>query len=178
MSLIRRSVDTYKGWPKWGRIAAPVTVAFIGIGALSGGAQDAETQKGQVEAEDSTTTTEAPGTTTTEAPATTTTEAPSTTTSQAPSTTVTTAKPVTTTTAKPAPPKPVTTTTTKPVTTTAPPTTAPPTTAPPTTAPPASEVYYANCDAARAAGVAPIYRGQPGYRAGLDRDNDGIACDA
>ncbi|WP_216638603.1 excalibur calcium-binding domain-containing protein [Mycobacterium colombiense] len=24
---------------------------------------------------------------------------------------------------------------------------------------------------------APIYRGQPGYRSGLDRDNDGIACE-
>lgn len=23
----------------------------------------------------------------------------------------------------------------------------------------------------------PIYSGQPGYRAGLDRDNDGTACD-
>ncbi|MFI6938539.1 excalibur calcium-binding domain-containing protein [Streptomyces sp. NPDC050418] len=27
------------------------------------------------------------------------------------------------------------------------------------------------------AGAAPIYRGQPGYRSGLDRDGDGIACD-
>ncbi|WP_406057867.1 excalibur calcium-binding domain-containing protein [Streptomyces sp. NBC_01077] len=37
--------------------------------------------------------------------------------------------------------------------------------------------YYKNCDAVRAAGKAPIYRGQPGYRSGLDRDNDGKACD-
>ena len=37
--------------------------------------------------------------------------------------------------------------------------------------------YYANCTDAKAAGAAPIYSGQPGYRAGLDRDNDGIACD-
>lgn len=37
--------------------------------------------------------------------------------------------------------------------------------------------YYARCDDARAAGVAPIYRGQPGYREGLDRDSDGIACE-
>ncbi|UKA63785.1 excalibur calcium-binding domain-containing protein [Arthrobacter sp. FW306-04-A] len=44
--------------------------------------------------------------------------------------------------------------------------------------PPApSSVYYANCTAARAAGAAPIYRGQPGYRPALDRDNDGIACE-
>lgn len=38
-------------------------------------------------------------------------------------------------------------------------------------------VYYPNCDAARAAGAAPIRAGQPGYRAGLDRDGDGIACE-
>ena len=38
-------------------------------------------------------------------------------------------------------------------------------------------VYYPNCKAACAAGVAPIYRGQPGYRSGLDRDGDGIACE-
>ena len=40
----------------------------------------------------------------------------------------------------------------------------------------APEVYYSNCAAARAAGVAPIYAGQPGYRPGLDADRDGIAC--
>ena len=38
-------------------------------------------------------------------------------------------------------------------------------------------VYYKNCDAARAAGAAPINRGEPGYRSALDRDNDGTACD-
>lgn len=38
-------------------------------------------------------------------------------------------------------------------------------------------VYYANCTAARRAGAAPIYRGEPGYRRALDRDNDGVACD-
>ncbi|WP_412541241.1 excalibur calcium-binding domain-containing protein [Longispora sp. K20-0274] len=38
-------------------------------------------------------------------------------------------------------------------------------------------VYYANCDAVRAAGKAPLYRGQPGYRDALDRDKDGIACE-
>lgn len=37
--------------------------------------------------------------------------------------------------------------------------------------------YYANCSEARAAGVAPLYAGEPGYRSGLDRDNDGIACE-
>ena len=38
-------------------------------------------------------------------------------------------------------------------------------------------VYYANCAAARAAGVAPLHRGDPGYRSGLDGDSDGIACE-
>lgn len=42
--------------------------------------------------------------------------------------------------------------------------------------PPAS-AYYANCAAAKAAGAAPLYRGQPGYRSALDRDNDGVACE-
>jgi hypothetical protein len=42
---------------------------------------------------------------------------------------------------------------------------------------PDPEPYYKNCDEAREAGVAPIYRGQPGYRPGLDRDNDGVACE-
>jgi hypothetical protein len=41
----------------------------------------------------------------------------------------------------------------------------------------ASDVYFANCTAARAAGKAPLYRGQPGYRSGLDRDGDGVACE-
>lgn len=40
-----------------------------------------------------------------------------------------------------------------------------------------SSVYYANCTEARAAGVAPIYRGSPGYREGMDGDGDGIACE-
>lgn len=41
----------------------------------------------------------------------------------------------------------------------------------------AQDVYYPNCDAARAAGAAPIYQGQPGYRGALDRDKDGVACE-
>jgi hypothetical protein len=44
-------------------------------------------------------------------------------------------------------------------------------------APAGGDVYYANCSDARAAGAAPIYAGQPGYRPGLDRDGDGIACE-
>jgi len=38
-------------------------------------------------------------------------------------------------------------------------------------------VYYKNCAAARAAGAAPIRRGEPGYASHLDRDGDGIACE-
>lgn len=38
-------------------------------------------------------------------------------------------------------------------------------------------VYYRNCDEARAAGAAPMYRGSPGYREGMDGDSDGIACE-
>jgi hypothetical protein len=38
-------------------------------------------------------------------------------------------------------------------------------------------VYFENCDAARAAGAAPVRRGDPGYRRGLDRDDDGVACE-
>ncbi|WHU45959.1 excalibur calcium-binding domain-containing protein [Gordonia sp. L191] len=40
-----------------------------------------------------------------------------------------------------------------------------------------SAPYYSNCSEARAAGAAPLYRGDPGYRSALDRDNDGIACE-
>ena len=39
------------------------------------------------------------------------------------------------------------------------------------------QVYYAGCQEARAAGAAPIYRGQPGYRPEMDGDDDGIACE-
>ncbi|GIF76975.1 excalibur calcium-binding domain-containing protein [Asanoa siamensis] len=53
----------------------------------------------------------------------------------------------------------------------------PPATARPTTAAP-KPVNYANCAAVRAAGKAPLRRGQPGYRAGLDADRDGVACES
>lgn len=54
------------------------------------------------------------------------------------------------------------------------------TTAEGTTAAPATgsgDAYYANCDAARAAGAAPVQIGQSGYRSGLDRDGDGVGCE-
>lgn len=45
---------------------------------------------------------------------------------------------------------------------------------------PASEdhsVYYANCSAVKAAGKAPIRKGDPGYSTKLDGDKDGVACE-
>jgi Excalibur calcium-binding domain len=38
-------------------------------------------------------------------------------------------------------------------------------------------VYYRGCNEVRAAGRAPLYRGDPGYRDGMDGDGDGIACE-
>ncbi|WP_258066757.1 excalibur calcium-binding domain-containing protein [Arthrobacter sp. GMC3] len=44
-------------------------------------------------------------------------------------------------------------------------------------APAAPDAYYKNCAAAKAAGAAPLYVGQSGYRLALDGDKDGIACE-
>lgn len=44
-------------------------------------------------------------------------------------------------------------------------------------APEEPETSYANCDAVRAAGQAPLLRGEPGYSGHLDRDDDGVACE-
>lgn len=99
-----------------------------------------------------------------------------TTTTPAPTTTTTT----TTTTPPPSPP-------TEPVVPVQPPAPKPPPVQPPPVEPPPpaepppaepADAYYKNCDAARAAGAAPLHRGEPGYRAGLDRDGDGTACEA
>lgn len=38
-------------------------------------------------------------------------------------------------------------------------------------------VYYRTCADARAAGAAPLRKGDPGYGSHLDRDGDGIACE-
>ncbi|MDO4791979.1 MAG: excalibur calcium-binding domain-containing protein [Buchananella hordeovulneris] len=38
-------------------------------------------------------------------------------------------------------------------------------------------VFYQNCSEAKAAGAAPLYEGEPGYRRKLDRDGDGVACE-
>lgn len=40
---------------------------------------------------------------------------------------------------------------------------------------PPAGAYYPGCDAARPAGVAPIYADEPGYRE--EMDGDGIACE-
>ena len=37
--------------------------------------------------------------------------------------------------------------------------------------------YYPSCGWARFVGAAPISRGEPGYRAVLDPNNDGVACE-
>ena len=53
-------------------------------------------------------------------------------------------------------------------------------TPPPTTEytpPPQPSASYKNCGEVKAAGAAPIRRGEPGYAAHLDRDGDGIACE-
>ncbi|WP_430385549.1 excalibur calcium-binding domain-containing protein [Blastomonas fulva] len=42
---------------------------------------------------------------------------------------------------------------------------------------PGEYVYWRNCSHARAAGAAPVRVGDAGYRAGLDRDGDGIGCE-
>jgi LPXTG-motif cell wall-anchored protein len=73
-------------------------------------------------------------------------------------------------TVKPTPPKP----TVKP---TVPRPTVKPTTPRPTVSKPPAPPFYANCDAVRAAGKAPLFRDQPGYRPALDSDHDGIACE-
>ena len=38
-------------------------------------------------------------------------------------------------------------------------------------------VTYSGCNEVRAAGKAPLYAGQPGYREDMDGDGDGIACE-
>jgi hypothetical protein len=70
-------------------------------------------------------------------------------------------------------PSPSTTPTPSPEPTTAEPTPEP--TAQPEPAP--QQAYYSSCREAKAAGAAPLYRGDPGYRSRLDRDGDGVACE-
>lgn len=152
-----RAWDGFRRWPRWAQWAVGIFVGLVIIGAATGGEDDTQPVSvvGQVS-----TTVSAPAAAaepaTTEPPAT---QAPTTATSVAPTTT---RLPATTAATAPA-----TTAATAPATTAA--------TAPATTG--ASSVFYANCAAVRAAGRAPIRRGEPGYSSALDRDGDGIACE-
>ncbi|MBB3086100.1 GmrSD restriction endonuclease domain-containing protein [Geodermatophilus sabuli] len=42
---------------------------------------------------------------------------------------------------------------------------------------PSADVSYADCGAVRAAGAAPIHRGEPGWRDTFDGDGDGVGCE-
>jgi hypothetical protein len=42
---------------------------------------------------------------------------------------------------------------------------------------PRADHAFRNCSEARAAGAAPVRRGDPGYAPHLDRDNDGVGCE-
>lgn len=77
----------------------------------------------------------------------------------------------------PAPAVTVTVTVTEVAAAPAPPAPAPEPAPQPVPPPAAPAVSYANCDEARAASVAPLYRGDRGYSSRLDRDDDGIACE-
>lgn len=141
-----------RAWPRWAKWAAGAAVGVFLIAAAAAGGEDKDqpvSVVGQVE-----TTLTLPVDTTvppvTQAP---TTEATAPASTRAPATTAATAPAITAATA--------------PATTAA--------TPPATTRPPA--VYYANCAAARAAGAAPVRRGDPGYGSHLDRDNDGVGCE-
>jgi hypothetical protein len=50
--------------------------------------------------------------------------------------------------------------------------------APAPAAPAPSSAYFGSCADAKAAGAAPLFAGQAGYRAALDRDRDGVACES
>lgn len=39
-------------------------------------------------------------------------------------------------------------------------------------------IIYSGCNEVRAAGKAPLYAGQSGYRSDMDGDGDGIACES
>ncbi|WP_344187513.1 excalibur calcium-binding domain-containing protein [Kribbella karoonensis] len=47
----------------------------------------------------------------------------------------------------------------------------------PSTSPSGTPTYYKDCAEVRAAGKAPLYRGDPGYSPALDHNGDGIACE-
>jgi hypothetical protein len=164
----RGGVDTYRSWPRWARIAAPVSAALIALVGLGAAVGEPEDNSGDVEVADESTTT-AEETSTTEARVT------------------TTAAPRTTTTAPP-----TTTTTEPPPPTTAPP---PPPPAEPAPAPPPPPPLPGDChpsydpcvpivsdvDCAGGSGDGPVYTGRVNVigpdEYDLDRDGDGVGCE-
>ncbi len=160
---------------KWPWVVGAGFVGLLALGAVVGEEQPTPDSSSVV----TTTTTSAVPTTTTAQPTTTTTLRATT---SAPTTTSETPAPV------PVVPRIETTasTTTEYTPPPAPAYTPPPATRdtpPPTTeytpppAPPEPSVSYSNCAEARAAGAAPLYRGEPGYSTRMDRDGDGVACE-
>jgi hypothetical protein len=146
-------VATYRSWPLWGRLVAPLAAIalVVAVSGSLGGSEPTEQ--------------EAVGTADTSPPTTGATTAPT----LLPPTTV--------------PPSSL------PIVTAPPPTTpsaaagtdtgAAPVVSPgsPADAPTPSAGRYVSCDAARAAGAAPVFRGDPAYGYHLDHDGDGIACE-
>jgi hypothetical protein len=160
--------ETYRRWPRWARIGAPVSVAlvaFIALGAVVG-EPDQNPDEVAVADESEPTTTERPSTTV---------ERVTTTTTTAPPATTTTAPPTTTTTAPPPPPPPP-----------PPPDPAPP----PPPPPPPNDCHpsYDPClpivsdvDCVGGSGDGPVYTGTVNVigpdEYDLDRDGDGVGCD-
>ncbi|MBJ8339028.1 excalibur calcium-binding domain-containing protein [Antrihabitans sp. YC3-6] len=161
-----------KVWP-W---IAGGGVAVVGVLAIIGNSVESETEKNpapSVASVAATTTTTTTTARTTSATATTTvttvppTTVPPTTTFEQIPLPVTTTRITTTIAPQPLPPPP-------PIPEIA--TTVQPAPAPSVDPEPPAGVYYRNCDAVRAAGAAPLHRGEPGYSSKLDRDGDGEAC--
>ena len=154
---------TYRSWPTWARVAAPIAGAFVVLGLIvSVGGEDPKAEDEALGTGDIA----AAGETTTTLPATTT-VAPTTT---VPPTTI----PIVT---APAPTSPPPTDPPAPPPTVAVAPVAPPPTAPPP-APGPPSVYYENCQAAWDAGAAPVHVGDPGYAPRLDHDGDGVGCES
>jgi hypothetical protein len=150
------ALASVQAWPRWARWTVGVVAILVLVGVIGSATEDGDQPISVVG--DTQTTLTLPVATTVAPPVT----APATTlppTTQAPTTVTTPA------------------TTRPPATTAATAATAPATTAATTPATQPSNVYYANCAAVRAAGAAPIRRGEPGYAAHLDRDNDGVGCE-
>jgi hypothetical protein len=161
------AADTYRGWPRWAKIAAPVAAGVLGLGVIGAIVGEPEDETAAIATTEESTTTERP--TTTQRPTTTTTRP-----------TTTTTRPTTTT----APP-----TTAPPTTVPPPPTTAAPAPPPP---PPPSDAgchpSYDPCvpiasdvDCAGGSGNGPAYVGRVNVIGpdvyGLDADGDGVGCE-